>query len=177
MVSQVLITWKLLWQRSPAYQTTTRNAIVLTGTALDNNGQTLFMNWVRHKSSVVYYYGAYAATTATATKTSLKTWISAASNFIALIPSHLKLLCQVLAIVLKCMNSKGLYQSSGKEKGSCCLVFPSSTKREFRHFHVVVVQRKWRNVQKSVMHVQSCCFAYLNLLLFAVLAAVAVFVA
>jgi len=38
------------------------------------------------------------------------------------------------------LNSKGLYQSSGKEKESCCLVFPSSTKREFRHFHVVVGQ-------------------------------------
>ena len=64
------------------------------------------------------------------------------------------------------LNSKGLYQSSGKEKESCCLVFPSSTKREIRHFHVVVVQRRQRNVQKSVMHVQSCCFACLNLLLF-----------
>ena len=28
------------------------------------------------------------------------------------------------------------------------------------HFHVVVVQKQQRNVQKSVMHVQSCCFAY-----------------
>ena len=28
------------------------------------------------------------------------------------------------------------------------------------------VQRRQRNVQKSVMHVQSCCFADLNLLLF-----------
>ena len=37
------------------------------------------------------------------------------------------------------LNSKGLYQSSGKEKESCCLVFPSSTKCEIRHFHVVVV--------------------------------------
>ena len=64
------------------------------------------------------------------------------------------------------LNSKRLYQSSGKEKESCCLVFPSSTKREIRHFHVVVVQRRQRNVQKSVMHVQSCCFANLNLLLF-----------
>ena len=27
------------------------------------------------------------------------------------------------------------------------------------NFHVVVVQRRERNVQKSVMHVQSCCFA------------------
>ena len=37
-----------------------------------------------------------------------------------------------------------LYQSSGKEKKSC-LVFASSTKREFRHFHVVVVQRRQIN--------------------------------
>ena len=54
-------------------------------------------------------------------------------------------------------------------------MFPSSTKREFRHFHVVVGQRRQRNVQKSVVHVQSCCFANLNLLLyFAVLVAGAV---
>ena len=64
------------------------------------------------------------------------------------------------------LNSKGLYQSSEKEKESCCLVFPSSTKREIRHFHVVVVQRRQRNVQKSVMHVQSCCFANLTFCLF-----------
>ena len=64
------------------------------------------------------------------------------------------------------LNSKRLYQSSGKEKQSRCLVFTSSTKREIRHFHVVVVQRRQRNVQKSVMHVQSLCFAYLHLLLF-----------
>ena len=38
-------------------------------------------------------------------------------------------------------------------------MFPFSTKREFRHFHLVVGQRRLRNVQKSVMHVQSCCFA------------------
>ena len=49
---------------------------------------------------------------------------------------------------------------------SCCLLFPSSTKRELGPFHVIVVQRRQRNVQKGVMHVQSCCFADLNLLLF-----------
>ena len=66
------------------------------------------------------------------------------------------------------LNSKGLYQSSGKEKESCCLVFPSLTKREIRHYHVVVVimQRRQRNVQKSVMHVQSCYFANLYLLVY-----------
>ena len=35
-------------------------------------------------------------------------------------------------------------------------------------FHVAVVQQWLRNVQKSVMHVQRCSFANLNLLLFAV---------
>ena len=64
------------------------------------------------------------------------------------------------------LNSKRLYRSSGKEKESRCLVFTSSTKREIRHFYDVVVQRRQRNVQKSVMHVQSCCFANPNPLLF-----------
>ena len=72
-----------------------------------------------------------------------------------------RLIRQMLAIVLE-MNSKELYQSSGKESESCCLVFQSLTNREIWHFHVVVVQRRQRNVQKSVMHVQSCCFANLR---------------
>ena len=45
-------------------------------------------------------------------------------------------------------------------------MFTSSTKRGIRHFHVVVVEWRHRNVQKSVMHVQSCCFTNLNPLLF-----------
>ena len=77
------------------------------------------------------------------------------------------------------LNSNGLYQSSGKEKQDCCFVLPSSTKREIRRFHIVVVQRRQRNViQKSVMHVQSCYFAKLFTYWFiAVLLAVAVVVA
>ena len=35
------------------------------------------------------------------------------------------------------LNSNGLYQSSGKEKESCCLVFPSLTNHEIGHFHVL----------------------------------------
>ena len=38
------------------------------------------------------------------------------------------------------------------------LPFPSSKKLKIWSFHVVVVQGQQRNVQKSVMHVQSCCF-------------------
>ena len=33
------------------------------------------------------------------------------------------------------LNSKGLYQSSGKTQENCCFAFQSSTKREIRHFH------------------------------------------
>ena len=62
------------------------------------------------------------------------------------------------------LNCIGLYQSSGKEKENCCFVFPSSKKREIRHYHVVIVQRRLRDAQKSVMHVQSSFFANLNLL-------------
>ena len=88
-----------------------------------------------------------ATTTATATKTSLKKWIRAASNFIALFPS--RLIRQMLANFFSELNSKGLHQSSGKEKESCCLLLPSSPKREIRQNHVVVVQRRQRTVQKK----------------------------
>ena len=42
-----------------------------------------------------------------------------------------------------------MFQSSGKEKENCCFVFPSSKKSEITHFHVVVVKRRLRNVQKK----------------------------
>ena len=45
-------------------------------------------------------------------------------------------------------------------------MFQSLTKRELGTFTLVVLQRQQRNVQKSVMHVQSCCSAILNLLRF-----------
>ena len=40
-----------------------------------------------------------------------------------------------------------------------CVAFIYSIKRarEIRKFLVLVVQRRERNVQNSVMHVQSCC--------------------
>ena len=40
------------------------------------------------------------------------------------------------------------------------LPFPFSSKLKIWSFHVVVMQGRQRNVQKSVMHVQSCCFAH-----------------
>ena len=66
------------------------------------------------------------------------------------------------------LNSKGLYQSSGKGKQDCCFVLPSSTKREIRLFHIVVVQRRQTEKYhtKKRDHVQSCYFAKLNLLVY-----------
>ena len=66
------------------------------------------------------------------------------------------------------LNPKGPYLSLEKEKETFCVVLTYSIKRarEIRKFHVAVVQQRLRNVQKSVMHVQSCSFANLNLLLF-----------
>ena len=60
------------------------------------------------------------------------------------------------------VESKESYLSLEKERENFCLVFIYSIKRasEIRTFLVTVVQRWLRNVQKSVMHVQSYCFAY-----------------
>ena len=56
-------------------------------------------------------------------------------------------------------------------------MFPSSTKREIRRLHVVVVQRRLKEMyQKSVIYLQSCCFANLYRIIitfFGVLVAVA----
>ena len=65
------------------------------------------------------------------------------------------------------LNPKGPYLSLEKET-EIFVLFAYSIKRarEIRKFHVAVVQRRLRNVQKSMMHVQSCRFANINLLLF-----------
>ena len=50
----------------------------------------------------------------------------------------------------------GPHPSSGREKKFRRGLFTFSTQREIWHFHVVVAQKRQRNVQKSEMHVQSC---------------------
>ena len=66
------------------------------------------------------------------------------------------------------LNSKGVYESLGKEKEgrSGRLVRRPPQKREIWQFHVAVVQRRQSNVQKNVKYVQRFCVADLNLLLF-----------
>ena len=81
------------------------------------------------------------------------------SNFTDLI--QYRLIWQILA-----KFSLGPYLSLStvsleNERDNFCVVFTYSIKRarkiSLRKFHVVVVQRRQRNVQNSVMHVQSCC--------------------
>lgn len=83
---------------------------------------------------------------------------------VALLQTRSFLLIQLVKCwkFLVVLNSKRMIRSSGKEKESRRLVFTFSTKREIRHFYVVVVQQRQRNVQKSLMHVQSCYFSNLN---------------
>ena len=80
---------------------------------------------------------------------------------------HLPQFIKLWQIFLE-LNSNRLYKSSGKikEKEDCCLEFTLSIKRITTKFHDVVVQLRYINGQKSVMHVHSCWFANLNLLLF-----------
>ena len=73
-----------------------------------------------------------------------------------------------------------MYRSSGKEKGQetgCLFSRPLKNVKLGTFTYVEVVQRRQRNVQKSVLHMQSCCFACLILCFFAVLVAIAVVVA
>ena len=46
------------------------------------------------------------------------------------------------------LNAKDCIKSLGKEKESRFFLFMSSAKREIRHFHVVVVQRRQRSGHK-----------------------------
>ena len=54
---------------------------------------------------------------------------------------------------------KSLIQVKTEERKFCRCLFTRSIKHEIKHFHVVVVQWRQRNVEKGVMNVQSCCFA------------------
>ena len=63
------------------------------------------------------------------------------------------------------LNPTGPSLSLEKEKENFCVMLTQSIKRasEIGKFHGAVVQQRLRNVQKIVMHKQSCSFANLNL--------------
>ena len=72
-------------------------------------------------------------------------------------------------------NSFKPYSGTERERKFSRRLFTSSIKREINHVPVVVVHWRRRNVQKSVMHVQSsCCFAFSTYCFFDVLVVVAV---
>ena len=98
-------------------------------------------------------------------KTSLKKWIRTASNFIDLIQFHL--IWQILAKFSR-LESERTISEFRKRKRQLFVVFTYSIKwaSEIMKFRVAGVQRRQRNVQKSVMHVQICSFVNKNLLLF-----------
>ena len=90
-------------------------------------------------------------------KLELEKWIHISLVSIVIIPT--RLLCQMQA------NSSGVVFLSTiskftKRRKFCHCLLKFFTKREIRHFHVVVVQWQQRNVQKRVMedHLQNCCF-------------------
>ena len=58
------------------------------------------------------------------------------------------------------LNSWRPHPSLERERKIGRRVFTSSIERPIRKFHVLVVQWRQRNVPKSVMYVQSCCFSY-----------------
>ena len=66
-------------------------------------------------------------------------------NVLNFIHSHsISLNCQKLVTI-----SRGLYLNSEKQKRKRFLILTSAIKRTVRKFHVVVVQRRQRNVQKA----------------------------
>ena len=79
------------------------------------------------------------------------------SNFVAFIPIRWK--CLMWANFPE-VDFLGTALKFKKRKKIRRRLFTSPIEREIRYFHVVVVQWRQRNVQKSVMHdVQTCCFA------------------
>ena len=85
-------------------------------------------------------------------KTSLKKRIRTVSNINFDYLIQFNLTCLMMAKFLG-LNPKGLYLNLEKEKENFGVVLAYFVKlaREIRKFHVAVVQRRLRNVQKSVM--------------------------
>ena len=104
-------------------------------------------------------WGTLRLNDATATRKSLKKWICVLSVFIAIIPTYL--LCQISANPPEVefqgtiSGAHHIQVQKAEIKFRRCL-FPFSTKHEIRHFHVVVVQKRQRNVQKIVWFIN--CF-------------------
>ena len=58
------------------------------------------------------------------------------------------------------LNSWRPHPSLERVRKICHCVFMSSLKGPIGKFHVLVKQRRHRNVPKSAMYMQNCCFGY-----------------
>ena len=92
--------------------------------------------------------------------------VRTASNFIDLIQFHL--IWQMLAKFFRVESQRTVSKFRRGKRDNFCVVFTYSIKQacEIRKFDVTGVQRRQRNLQNSLMHVQICCFVNKNLLLF-----------
>ena len=108
---------------------------------------------------ILFFICSCRATTTTVAKTFPKKCIQTVSKFIALIPSHY---CQLMLMSLPGVEfSRTVSNFKKRILENRCLAFTFSTKRKIRQFYVVVILWQQRNAQKSVIQVQSCCFANL----------------
>ena len=96
------------------------------------------------------------STMATAAKTPLLKWLAFFQTLSRLFQFTENVKCGRISLEL---ISWGRDSSFERERKVRRHLFTFSINREIRHFHVVVVQWRQRNVQKTVLHVQSCCFA------------------
>jgi len=94
-------------------------------------------------------------------KMSLKKWIHTVSNFSDLVQFHL--ICQMLAKFSGVKSERTVSKFRERKRKLLCSF---KLEHEIRKFQVTVMQWRLRSVQKSVMHMQSYCFANKNLLLF-----------
>ena len=104
------------------------------------------------------------STTATAAKTSLE--IAFFQTLSAFFHFAENIKCRWISLELISWES---HPSLERERKNRPRLFMSSIKletREIRLFHVIIMQWWLRNVQKSVLHVQSCCFALIKLIVF-----------
>ena len=83
--------------------------------------------------------------------------MSVPSVFIAIIPMHL--LCQMQANPPEA-EFQGTIAKLKERNNISSLLVCVLHKLQNLAFHVIVMQKQERKVQKSVMHVRSCCFAH-----------------
>ena len=114
------------------------------------------------------------SSTATAAKTSLLKWIGVFQTLCHLFQFAENVKCRRISLEFISWEPHSSVETERKIR---CRLLTSSIKCEIRDFHAVVVQWRQRNVQKSVLHEQSCCFANKTHCFLDVLATVAVVVA